>query len=159
MNRKEKLLYQGGRGIIVFMLAMFLMSGCAKPDEEIVLRDIKDVIIDTSTEPILRANAIFYNPNDMRARLKKINVEIFINGKKAASVDQSFKTMIPARGEFTVPLEVKLAMKELRVVDTIFGMLGLTTFKIHYLGSLRLSYHGVPINVPVDHEEDVRTRF
>lgn len=158
MKRREKLLFQGGRGI-VFMLAIFLMSGCAKPDEEIVLRDIKDVIIDTTTEPMLRANAIFYNPNDMRARLKKINVEIFINGKKAASVDQSFKTMIPARGEFTVPLEVKLAMKELRVMDTIFGMLGLTTFKIHYLGSLKLSYRGVPIKVPVDHKEDIRTRF
>ena len=67
----------------------------------------------------------------MRGRLKKIDVEIFVNGKKAASVNQTLKTSIPAASEFTVPLEVKLAIKELGVMDTIFGMIGGKKFDIH----------------------------
>lgn len=142
-----------------FALLLFLLSGCKKPDQDIVLRQIRDVVVDASSEPMLRANAIFYNPNTVRGRLKKIDIEIFVNGKKAASVDQSLKTAIPAAAEFTVPLEVKLAIAELGLMDTIFGMIGGKTFDIHYKGSLRLSYHGFPINVPVDYKDEVKLSF
>jgi hypothetical protein len=142
-----------------FMLASLLLTGCQKPDEDIVLRHIRDVVVDASSEPMLKANAIFYNPNEMRGRLKKIDVEIFVDGKRAASVEQTLKTSIPAMSEFSVPLEVKLAIKELGLMDTIFGMLGGKTFKVHYKGSLRLSYHGFPINVPVDYKDEVKLRF
>lgn len=144
---------------MVFFLSVLLLAGCNRPDQDIVLRDIKDVVVDASTEPMLRANAVFFNPNKVRGRLKKIDVEIFVNGKKAASVDQSLKTSIPAASEFTVPLEVKLALKELGFMDTLLGMVGGKTFKIHYKGSLKLTYHGFPINVPVDYKDDVRIRF
>ena len=95
----------------------------------------------------------------MRGKLRKIDVEIFVDGKKAATVDQEMKTSIPAQSEFTVPLEVKLAIKELGLMDTLFGMIGGKTFKIHYKGSLKLSYRGLPINVPVDYKDEVRLRF
>jgi LEA14-like dessication related protein len=153
-------------GLLVFLprlipvvAALVLLAGCKKPDQDIVLRQIRDVVVDASSEPMLKANAIFYNPNAIRGRLRKIDIEIFVNGKKAASVDQSLKTSIPAAAEFTVPLEVKLAMKEFGVMDTIFGMIGGKTFNIHYKGSLKLSYRGVPINVPVDYKDDVKLRF
>lgn len=143
-----------------FIFILILISGaCKQPDQEIVLRHVRDVVVDATSEPMLKANAIFYNPNDMRGRLKKIDIEIFVNGKKAASVDQSFKTSIPAASEFTVPLEVKLALKEIGVMDTIFGMIGGKKFDIHYKGSLKITYRGLPINVPVDYEDEVRLRF
>ena len=145
----------------VFLIFVFvvLVSGCKKPEEDIVLRHIRDVVVDASSEPMLKANAVFYNPNDMRGKLKKIDVEIFVDGKRAASVDQEMKTSIPAQSEFTVPLEVKLAIKELGLMDTIFGMIGGKKFKIHYKGSLKLSYRGLPINVPVDYKDEVRLSF
>ncbi|HEU5146064.1 MAG TPA: LEA type 2 family protein [Chryseosolibacter sp.] len=145
--------------MLLLFAAFFVLVACKKPEEEIVLRQIRDVVVDASSEPMLKANAIFYNPNDIRGKLKKIDVEIFVNGKKAATVDQEMKTSIPAESEFTVPLEVKLAIKELGLMDTLFGMIGGKTFKIHYKGSLRLSYRGLPINVPVDYKDEVRLSF
>lgn len=147
------------RSVLLLFAAFFVLVACKKPEEEIVLRQIRDVVVDASSEPMLKANAIFYNPNDIRGKLKKIDVEIFVNGKKAATVDQEMKTSIPAESEFTVPLEVKLAIKELGLMDTLFGMIGGKTFKIHYKGSLRLSYRGLPINVPVDYKDEVRLSF
>ncbi len=147
------------KSIFFFLLALLSVTGCKKPDQEIVLRKVRDVVVDATSDPMLKANAIFYNPNSVRGRLKKIDVEIFVNGKKAASVAQSLKTSIPAQSEFTVPLEVKLALKELGVMDTIFGMIGGRKFKIRYKGSLRLTYRGLPINVPVDYEDEVRLSF
>ena len=107
----------------------------------------------------MKANAIFYNPNSVRGKLKKIKVDVFVNGKKAASVDQDLKTVIPANDEFTVPIEVKLAIKELGFMDTLLGMIGGKTFEVRYEGSLKLSYHGVPINVPVNYKDEIRVRF
>lgn len=147
------------RPFFLIGIVFVLLTGCQKPEEDIVLRHIRDVVVDAASEPMLKANAIFYNPNKVRGKLKKIDIEIFVNGKKAASVDQSLKTSIPAGAEFTVPLEVKLALKEIGIMDTIFGMIGGKKFKIHYKGSLRLTYKGFPINVPVDYEDDVRLSF
>ena len=146
--------------VIYLTLVMFVVtSGCKGPDEKIVLRKIRDVVVDASTEPTLKANAVFYNPNDMRGRLKRINVEIFVDGKKAAFVDQKLKTHIPANGEFIVPLEVKLSIKDLGFMDTLLGVIGGKKFEVRYEGSLKLSYRGFPINVPVHYKDEVRVKF
>lgn len=143
----------------VLLLSAMLMSGCARPSEDIQLRRIQDVVVDASSEPMLKANALFYNPNRMRGKLRKIKVDIFINGKRAAHVDQDLKTKIPAQAEFTVPLEVKLALKELGFLNTLFGVIGGKKFDVRYEGFLRLNYRGVPIRVPVDYNDEVSIRF
>jgi LEA14-like dessication related protein len=145
--------------LFLFFLLLVLVTGCKRPKEDIVLRQIKDVVVDASSDPLLKANAIFYNPNSMRGKLKKIKVDVYVNGKKAASVDQDLKTVIPANNEFTVPIEVKLAIKELGFMDTLLGMIGGKTFEVRYEGSLKLSYHGVPINVPVNYKDEIKVRF
>ncbi len=147
------------RAIHFVLLMLVVISGCKGPEEKIVLRKIRDVVVDASTEPILKANAVFYNPNDMRGRLKRINVEIFVDGKKAAFVNQKLKTHIPANGEFIVPLEVKLSIKELGFMDTLLGVIGGKKFEVRYEGSLKLSYRGIPLNVPVHYKDEVRIRF
>jgi len=141
------------------LLIILFLAGCSGPKEDVVLRQIKDVVVDAATEPMLKANAIFYNPNNMRLKLKKINVEIFVDGKKVANVDQELKTVIPARDEFTIPLEVKLAMKELGILDTLFGIIGGKKYKIEYKGFLKLTYHGWPIRVPVEFKDEIRMKF
>jgi LEA14-like dessication related protein len=154
MNRCKK-----SSAIHVLFLMLTFAFACKGPDEKIVLRKIKDVVVDASTEPVLKANAVFFNPNDMRGKLKRINVEIFVDGKKAASVNQKLKTHIPANGEFIVPIEVKLNIKELGFMDTLLGVLGGKKFEVRYEGSLKLSYRGFPINVPVHYKDEVRVKF
>ncbi len=147
------------KAFTILFLTLLLVSGCKRPEEDIVLRQIRDVVVDASTDPILKANAIFYNPNKMRGKLKKIDIEIFVNGKKAASVNQQLKTVIPSMSEFAVPLEVKLSMKELGFMDTLLGVIGGKKFEIRYTGILKLSYRGFPIQVPVNYKDEVRIRF
>lgn len=144
--------------LFAFVLTVVLTS-CQRPEEEIVLRQIRDVLVDASTEPMLKANAVFYNPNNMRGKLKKINVEIFVNGKKSATINQRLKTVIPAKDEFIVPLEVKLSMKELGFMDTLLGVIGGKKFEVRYEGVLKLNYRGIPISVPVNYKDEVRVRF
>jgi LEA14-like dessication related protein len=116
-------------------------------------------VVDAASDPKLKANAIFYNPNAERGKLKKIKVDIFVDGKKVGTVDQELKIKIPSRGEFTVPLEVNLAMKELGFMDALLGVLGGKKFAIRYEGFLKLTYHGFPIKVPVNYKDEVKISF
>jgi hypothetical protein len=145
--------------MMLLLCSLILITSCQRPKEDIVLRQIKDVVVDASSDPLLKANAIFFNPNNVRGKLKRINIDIFVNGKKAASVNQELKTLIPSNDEFSVPLEVKLAIKELGFMDTLLGVIGGKTFEVRYEGFLKLTYHGFPINVPVRYKDDVKIRF
>src|SRR6187549_2823111 len=158
--RGDKVFSFGRRviGFSVFLFLSTLLTGCG-PKEKIVLRQIRDVVVDGTTDPMLKAQAIFYNPNNMKMKLKRINVDVFVNGKKVANVNQKLKTLIPAKGEFTIPLEVKLAMKELGLMDTILGFLGGKKFNVEYKGSIRINYNGLPIRVPVHYKDEIRVRF
>ena len=146
------------RGLL-FGMMLFLLAGACRPKEDVVLRNIKDVVVDASTEPMLKATALLYNPNNIRMTVKKIDMEIFVDGKKAATIDQQMKLKVPAKAEFTVPLEVKLNLKEMGFMDTLFGVLGGKRFQIQYKGSIRMQYAGVPFTVPVDHKDEIRVRF
>jgi LEA14-like dessication related protein len=143
---------------LIFLVFLLVSQGC-KPKEDVQLRQIKDVIVDATTDPLLKANAILYNPNNIRMMVKKIDMEVFVDGKKAAVIDQQMKLKVPARAEFTVPLEVKLNMKEIGLLDAVFAVIGGKKFQIHYKGTIRLQYKGVPFSVPVNHKEEIRIRL
>ena len=144
--------------LTVVSMLFFSLNGC-KPKEDVVLRKITNIVVDVTTEPVLQASAVLYNPNNMRMTIKKLDIEIFVDGKKAALIDQKMKTRVPAKSEFTVPLEAKLNLKELGFLDTVFAVLGGKKMKIRYKGAIRLTYKGVPIRVPVDYQEEIRVRI
>jgi LEA14-like dessication related protein len=139
--------------------SLLLLIGSCKPKEDIVLRGVRDIIVDANTEPTLKANAVLYNPNNVKIKLRKIAIDVYVNGKKSGVVDQEPRMTIPAAAEFTVPLEVKLNMKELGLFDTIFGMIGGKKMKVKYKGSISVTYKGLPIRIPVDYESEVRFKL
>ena len=143
-------------GIILLFLSIV---GC-KPKEDVVLRKIKDIVVDASgKDAVLRANAILYNPNTIRLTVKKIDLEVFVEGKKSAVIDQKLKIKVPANAEFTIPLEVQLNLKELGFLDTVFALIGGKKMKIEYKGSIRLQKGGVPFTVPVNFKDEIRIRM
>ena len=139
---------------IFYFLLLLLATSCV-PNEEVVLRAIKNEKLETTDngDQILNADAIFYNPNNVRMKLKEINIEVFVNGKKAAQSDQKVNSLIKAKSEFTVPLEIKLSLKELGLLDTILSFLGGKKHEIQFKGHLRVKVNGFTFKIPVDHTE------
>jgi LEA14-like dessication related protein len=139
---------------IFYLIAVLSLAACV-PKEEVVLRSIKNEKLESREDgnQILTADAIFYNPNNVRMKLKEINIEVFVNGKKSAHADQKLNSIIKAKSEFTVPLEVKLSLKELGLLDTLLSFLGGKKFEIYFKGHLRIKVHGFTIKVPVEHTE------
>lgn len=144
--------------LLLAAIVCMVVTGCG-PKQDIEFKYVKDVIVDANSEPLLKGNVVLYNPNKQRMKLRKINVDVYVNDKKTARVDQEPALLIPAEAEFTIPLEVKLNMKEVGFLDTVFGMLGGKKMKIRYKGTISITYKGIPVRVPVDYESSVNFRF
>ena len=146
------------RGLIYFGFLIIVAVSCT-PKEDVVLRRIRDVVVDVSTDPLLKANAILFNPNKEKMKLRKIDIEVFVDGKSSATIDQTLNMQIPAKAEFSVPLEVQLNLKQIGFMDTVFGVIGGKKFKIRYKGNIKVTYRGLPIRVPIDYEGEIRVRL
>lgn len=153
--------------MVTFPHLIFRFIGCialcsllsCKPDEPLQLRQIKNVKVELTQEPLLRAEAVIHNPNKMRVKLRRADIEVKVDGKKTAAIQQDFNLIIPAASDFTLPLEVKINLREMGFLDTVLSVLGGKKFEVQYTGMLWLSYNGVRIKLPVNHREEVRIRL
>ena len=134
-----------------------LIAGCV-PKEQVVLRSIHITEVEpmANGNALLKATAIFYNPNTTRMRLKEIDIEIFVDGKKAAQVDQQLSSLIKGNSEFTVPLEVQLNLKEVGLLDTLLSFLGGKGHEIQFIGTLKMKVNGFPVKAPVNQKEEFK---
>ena len=139
-------------------LIFLALAGCA-PKEQVVFRKVLNIRVDAvSNAPVLKADMVFYNPNKGSAKLKKIDMNILVNDKTAGTVDQVLNQKVKGESEFTVPIEVKLNLKEVGLLDTIIGIFGGKKYEVRLLGKIRVSMHGFAITVPVDQKEQIRIR-
>ena len=143
-----------------YFIIILLISSCV-PKEQLVLKGINDIIVETGADgaALLKAKAIFYNPNNSRMKLKEINVEIFVNGKKSAHADQLLSSIIPAKAQFSVPLEVQLSLKEFGLFDTVMSLLGGKKYEILYVGYIRVKVHGITVRVPINFKDQLKLKI
>jgi LEA14-like dessication related protein len=147
------------RFYMLICLLLTLFMGSCLPEKDIELRQIKSVVGDITDEPTLKADVIFFNPNPQKGILKRIEADVYVEGKKAARVDQQVKIKVPANGEFTIPIEIKINLKEQGVMNTLLSLIGAKKIKVRYKGHVKVIYRGLPVRVPIDREEEVRIRL
>ncbi len=145
-------------GLLILGLLFFV--SCV-PKEAVVLRTIENVHLTAGNgvNPILQADASFYNPNNLRMRVKKIKLDVFVDGKKSALIDQNLKSVVRSKTEFTLPLEVQISLKEIGLLDALLGIIGGKKYSLHYVGHIRVKVKGIPLRIPVDYSREVKLRL
>lgn len=144
---------------ILFSITI-LLSSCAKPDEAPEFKGIRNVVVTKveGSKAYITADALFYNPNNINMKLKKVDIALSVEGSPVGVVDHKLKTKIPALDDFKVPLEVAFDLKEIGVLNSLMGLLGAKKMEVGYKGYLRVAAHGITIRVPVDDVSEVRLR-
>ncbi len=140
-----------------WLMIVIITAGSCVPKEQVILRsvNIRNIARGTDGDLQLKTDAIFYNPNGVRMRLKRIDIDVIVDGKKAARVDQHLSALIKANSEFTVPLEVQLKLKELGLLDTLLGLFGGKKYSILFTGKMKVTVNGFPVSFPVNYKEDI----
>lgn len=142
-----------------YSLLLIVLLSCA-PQEQVVFKKVLNIRVDAiSNTPVLKADLLLFNPNKKGAKLKKIDIDIFINDKKGGEVDQKLNQKIKGNSDFTVPVEVKINMKELGLFDTLINIFGGKKYTLHMVGKIRVSINGFAVSVPVDETQEIRIKF
>ena len=143
----------------LYVLILPGLVACA-PKEQVVFKKVMNIRVDAiSNTPVLKADLILFNPNKKGAKLKKIKMDIFINDKKGGEVDQVLNQKIKGNSDFTVPVEVKINMKELGLFDTLINIFGGKKYSLHMVGKIRVSVNGFAVTVPVDETQEIRLKL
>ncbi len=59
---------------------------------------------------------ICHNPNQLGADITEMDIDLFINDQKVTHITQSLRARIPARSDFSVPLELKIPLEDVSQV-------------------------------------------
>ena len=142
------------------LLATLLFHGCV-PREPVQFRSIKNISLDVGAagEALLKGDAVFYNPNHTRMKLREIKIEVFVDGKPSAVMDQKPDLIIPAAAEFSASVEAKLSLKEMGLLNTVLNLFGGKKYDIEYRGYLRVRVHGITVKVPIQYRDGVRLKL
>jgi len=140
--------------VIVYCLTLF---ACV-PKEEIVFKGVSDIAVDLSDsgKPILKANGYFFNPNKVKMKLKKVNVDVFVDGTKSATVNHDLDVVIAPNADFSVPIVAELVLKQNNFLDAVVGLLGGKKYEVVFQGYIRIRVHGITIKVPVSQKQELK---
>jgi hypothetical protein len=139
------------------MLYCLTLLACV-PKEEIVFKGVSDIAVDISDagKPILKANGYFFNPNKVKMKLKEVDVEVFVDGTKSATVKHELDVTIAGQSDFSVPIVAALVLKQNSLLDAVVGLLGGKKYEIVFKGYIRVRVHGITIKVPVSQKQELK---
>jgi LEA14-like dessication related protein len=159
-NKKTDFFFRRVLSLIIICSSIALVLSCV-PKDPVQLRAIRNIVVDMDSlgEPILRGEAVFYNPNHLRMKLREIKMEVLVDGKKSAQVDQKPDLPIPAVGEFTVKVEARLSLKEIGLIDAVVGFFGGKKYDVQYIGYVRVKVHGVTVKIPIKFTDQIKLKM
>jgi len=146
---------------IILLIGSTLLLGSCLPKDTIELKDIQNLQLlpGSGGDPVLHGDALFHNPNKSRMKLKSLQVDVFVDEKKSAVVDQDLDIVVKGKSDFTVPLKVQLQMKDIGIMDALKSLFGGKTYQLHYVGTLKVNVNGLPFRVPIDHREEFKIKL
>lgn len=142
------------RSKLSIVCLIFVLTACL-PKNDIQLRDVKNFSLAMGASQAISGEAVFFNPNSSRMKLRQVKIDVFLDGEKSAFVDQDTKVVAKPKSDFTIP--VTLQLKEgIRIQDLLLSALRGKKYQVRYLGHLKVSVNGVPMRIPIDHTEELK---
>jgi len=106
----------------------------------------------------VNGDAVFFNPNKQKIKIRQVDVSIFVEGQKVKDISREFDIIAQPNSKFVIPIDVSLALGELNLnlLSTALSMLNGSRKKMRYEGYARVTVNGLPFRVPFKHEEEVK---
>lgn len=146
------------RDLLIVLFAILALGSCKKPSEAPQFKKVSGIRVAKMDGNIahLNADAHFHNPNGVKMKLRQVDVNVTLDGKKIGKIKQTLKTIIPANSDFKVPVNATFDVKESGVLNNVLRLLGGKRMKVNYTGFVKLTVYGVPVRVPVDYTSELK---
>ena len=138
------------------------LSSCDKPESpQFKYLDNIVVELESLSTANLHAEAVLFNPNKNTITIKGADIDIMMDDKVIAVLEENYDIKAVGNEEFLVPLDVKIRLKDLNLnaIGSALGLLGDSGQEIRYLGKIRVKAYGVPFSVKVDYKDNINLKI
>ncbi len=102
------------------------------------------------------ADVIYHNPNSLGADITEMDFDVFVNEQKVTHITQSLRASMPARSDFTLPLELKIPLEEVFQDLSFKDLLNSKTIDYEMVGHFKMGLGEAMIKVPFSYEGQER---
>jgi LEA14-like dessication related protein len=142
--------------ILFFALALGICS-CSAP-KDLVYKDVQHFGIGKGAtgNTVVSMNVELYNPNHYRMKLKRTDLDLFINNNRVGKINLAHKLAIPRLDTFSMPVTLDVDLKQ--ILPNAVQLLLNSEVAVHLVGSVKAGRHGMFITIPVDYtgKQDIR---
>jgi LEA14-like dessication related protein len=130
---------------------LLLFSSCTKPKEPVYL-DFQNLHVQKAglSESVVRADVRCFNPNSFNLRLKKAELDVFVNDKYVGHSTLDTLIHIPALDTFYVPITLKLNLSNF--LKNAVQLFLNPEVKLKVQGKAKVGKSGFYKNFPVSYE-------
>ena len=140
------------RGLIFSFLLFVGLSSCNKPESP-QFKYVENIVVELQSlsSANLHAEAVLFNPNKNTITIKGADIDIMIDDKVVAVLEEEYDIKALGNEDFMVPLDVKIKLKDLNLnaIGSALGLLGNDGQEIRYLGKIRVKAYGVSFSVNI----------
>ncbi len=106
---------------------------------------------------LVSADAIFYNPNQLKAQLKAVDIYVIYQQDTLAQVAQVEKMPIASQAEFAVPLKVRVSLAKLQqgLLDNLASLFNERSVDLTFIGNIKATSHGFSQTIPVNYTQEI----
>jgi LEA14-like dessication related protein len=141
------------------VLALLALAACQRPEAP-DFEGVENFRVDVKglTKAQVNGDAVFFNPNRKKIKIRQIDLSVFVEGEKVKDISREFDIVALPDSEFIIPIDVTLSLSDLNqnLLNTAMSMLKGAKKKVRYEGQARVTVNGLPLRVPFTYEEDVR---
>lgn len=150
-----KLLYPKFLFLNLFLIVFISASAAVQDPEFIKIKDWKIEKVALG-KLVLTCKAVFYNPNNAKAKLDDMQFNVAIGETKVGKITQvDGKVKIKKQQAFEIPLKLDIDPESnaWNFLNGVWNTLTFKDFTIHIEGFLKVKVIGIPIKIPVKEKE------
>lgn len=146
----------------LILLAPALWS-CEKPQDP-KFKTVENLKITefNDQEVVLEGDAVIHNPNAFSIEVIATEMDVKVNDVEVGKVRQNERTEVAGNSDFRVPLIVSFPPEKVINDKGLLGGVLNAIFKkkvnVHYKGTITVSAVGLPIDVPVEAEKEMKLK-
>jgi LEA14-like dessication related protein len=144
------------------LLVVVGLSSCHKPESpQFKYLDKVNVQLESLSSANLHAEAMLYNPNKNTITIRSAVINIMMDDRVIAVLDREYDIKAEGNSDFTVPLDVKIKLKDLNLnaIGSALGLLGDSGKEVRYLGKIKVKAYGIPFSVKVDYTDNINLKL
>jgi LEA14-like dessication related protein len=137
--------------LAIGVLCSLLLAGCSKPVAP-EYRGLDNLRINQLGigESAIAADLKYYNPNNFKMKLKYGEMDVYLNDRFLGKTVLDTSTEVPARDSFSIPVSMKVDMKQ--IYSNALEILMNNEVNIKLDGFAKLGKGAIYFNVPIKYE-------